>query len=260
MIPEEAELLLPLVKKSGSKAAYLLAYAAPITRKMVPLFNDLTYYAVPSLPTDWNAPLWLRIELGIFAGRLYFDYHEYAHVLEFLGVKDETCKLEEEVEDDDDAADELNVEVVEGGDINKEKIILDVVCEEVSGEEEHNISLPENSIAVPVAVDRKPLTRRPLAFMAEWLSIRRKGQDIAETPMGFICAGKPLHENHPFFLRPEHERTRKEISSAQVGSGNADDEEDDEEKDVVVDNVYDNVYKEEDDEAVPQEVETKEDE
>ena len=26
---------------------------------------------------DWEAPLWLRIEIGVYAGRLYFDFEEY---------------------------------------------------------------------------------------------------------------------------------------------------------------------------------------
>ena len=36
-------------------------------------------------------------------------------------------------------------------------------------------------------------------FLFDWLSIRRKGQDIVQTPMGYICQGRPLNERHPFF-------------------------------------------------------------
>lgn len=43
-------------------------------------------------------------------------------------------------------------------------------------------------------------THNPLAFLLEWLTVCRKGQDIMHTPMGYICQGRPLHENHPFFL------------------------------------------------------------
>ncbi|KAM4067480.1 hypothetical protein HRG_001403 [Hirsutella rhossiliensis] len=37
------------------------------------------------------------------------------------------------------------------------------------------------------------------AFLLEWLTVRRKGQDIMHTPMGYICQGRPLKESHPFF-------------------------------------------------------------
>lgn len=37
------------------------------------------------------------------------------------------------------------------------------------------------------------------AFLLDWLSIRRKSQDITLTPMGYLCMGKALHEMHPFF-------------------------------------------------------------
>lgn len=253
VIPEEAELLMSHVKKSGSQAT-LLTYAAPITRKMVPLFNNLSFHAIPALPLNWVAPMWLRIELGIFAGRLYFSYDEYAHVLDFLGVKsevnvdesnddtgdrqiDDKVMMEEEEANNDDSID---------GYIQKgEKQETDAAEEaEADIEEEISITASEEAVCVPIPVERKPLTRRPLAFLTAWLNMRRKGQDISENPMGFICAGKQLHESHPFFLRPEHEEIRKEISAAHR-SGN-DDEDDEDDKEVVVDNVYENVYREED--------------
>jgi hypothetical protein len=42
-----------------------------------------------------------------------------------------------------------------------------------------------------------------IAFMFDWLTIRRKGQDITMTPMGYLCQGKPLHESHSFFRAAE---------------------------------------------------------
>ncbi|KUJ24466.1 uncharacterized protein LY89DRAFT_663197 [Mollisia scopiformis] len=243
VIPEEAELLLRIVKDSPSRATYLLTYAAPITRKMLH-FNDLKYYTVPALPADWEAPMWLRIELGIFAGRLYFDYQEYTHVLNFLGVKDESGKLEEaEV---DDIGDETDV----GDD------------DDLGDEDEVHSNVSTKELPIVAPVERKIITRRPLAFMAEWLSVRRKGQDISETPMGFICAGKQLLESHPFFLRADYEHTRRGVSTVKIGSGNVEDEDEEEEKEMCVDNVYENVYREEDtfDDAELQEVEVKKDE
>ena len=44
-------------------------------------------------------------------------------------------------------------------------------------------------------------TKTTLAFLMEWLSIRRQGQDITHTPMGYVCQGWTLRSDHPFFLR-----------------------------------------------------------
>lgn len=49
-------------------------------------FNDLTYYTIPALPAGWKAPTWLKIELGMFAGRLYFDFEEYKELCTCLGL------------------------------------------------------------------------------------------------------------------------------------------------------------------------------
>jgi hypothetical protein len=48
-------------------------------------------------------------------------------------------------------------------------------------------------------VHRAPFAEKPVAFLHEWLAIRRKGQDFEHTPMGFITTGKPLSADHPFF-------------------------------------------------------------
>lgn len=112
------------------------------------LFNDIQYYAVPSLPLDWTAPLWLRTELGIYSGRLYFDYSECRYLLDYLGLK--------------------------------------------------TVEAPQ----------KLPFTKKPLAFLQEWLAVRRTGQDFSHTPIGFICQGQKLLENHPFFQRLDNEETR----------------------------------------------------
>lgn len=44
------------------------------------------------------------------------------------------------------------------------------------------------------------LTDNPVNFLLDWLALRRKGQDIMHTPMGYLCQGRPLHESHPFFV------------------------------------------------------------
>ncbi|OJJ73414.1 hypothetical protein ASPBRDRAFT_503222 [Aspergillus brasiliensis CBS 101740] len=41
-----------------------------------------------------------------------------------------------------------------------------------------------------------------MSFMQEWLGLRRQGQDISHTPMGYICQRRPLRVDHPFFAKP----------------------------------------------------------
>ncbi|KAL7927254.1 hypothetical protein ACQKWADRAFT_327147 [Trichoderma austrokoningii] len=105
VIPEEIELLIPMLRLAGSESkVHLIAYAAPITRAMV-AFNQLRYYTLPPIPPDVEFPSWFKVELGILAGRLYMDYDEWhltndymketqadtpissAFLLEWLGVR-----------------------------------------------------------------------------------------------------------------------------------------------------------------------------
>jgi hypothetical protein len=69
---------------------HLLTYAAPITRRMLQ-FNNLDYYAIPPLPYSFKAPIWLKVELGIFAGRLYFEWDEYKELKSYLSIHDPTA-------------------------------------------------------------------------------------------------------------------------------------------------------------------------
>lgn len=43
----------------------------------------------------------------------------------------------------------------------------------------------------------------PAGFLLEWLALRRKGQNIAHTPVGYVCQGRPLHKDHHFFAARE---------------------------------------------------------
>jgi hypothetical protein len=159
IIPEEVEILLPIVRSAQDSPTSLLAYAAPVTRRMLH-FGGLKFYSVPALPQPWEAPMWLKLELGIFAGRLYFDFSEYSAMLDFLGIRHTGGRLEisDEAEDDSDDA---------------------------------------SMSAAPEA--GKVFTRRPLTFLQEWLAIRRNGQNFDQTPMGFVCQGRVLDSSHHFF-------------------------------------------------------------
>ncbi|TVY94359.1 hypothetical protein LAWI1_G000351 [Lachnellula willkommii] len=205
IIPEEAEHIIPLLFDVKDPPTYLLTYAAPVTRKMLLHFNDLKFYSIPNLPSDWEAPLWLKVELGLFAGRLYFDYSEYATLCKFLGVKESAASLEE-IDDDF----ELGPPALDG------------VVEEVA------------------AKSQAVFARKPLTFLHEWLAIRRKGQDFASSPMGQVCQGKPLTSDHTFFMKPEAARTSKDTEHKSVRRSvpvNAP-EEDDAEDDIYDENAF----------------------
>ncbi|TQS35022.1 hypothetical protein Golomagni_04573, partial [Golovinomyces magnicellulatus] len=152
IIPEEAEIILPMLRKK-LYAVHLLTYAAPITQKMLE-FNEFDHYNVPSLPPSWHAPLWLRIEIGILAKRLYFDYSEYDSLIKFLGVKDEQGKI---IENDDN-------------------------------------QFPELSSTITSKIYDSPVgfTTKPLCFLQDWLALRGEGQEFIHTPMGYICQGRPI--------------------------------------------------------------------
>lgn len=51
-------------------------------------FNNFTYYSLPSLSESWKPPPWLSIPLGILAGRLYFEFGEYATLANYLSLAD----------------------------------------------------------------------------------------------------------------------------------------------------------------------------
>ncbi|KAL8860832.1 MAG: hypothetical protein Q9178_002862 [Gyalolechia marmorata] len=96
----EANSLIPLIGETPQPVTYLLTYAAPITKSMV-IFDDLDFFSLPPLPSNWRAPAWLVRDLGIFAGRTYFHYdNQYPAVCEALGLPQpvsETADLDREM-------------------------------------------------------------------------------------------------------------------------------------------------------------------
>ncbi|KAI4253663.1 MAG: hypothetical protein L6R42_007489, partial [Xanthoria sp. 1 TBL-2021] len=82
----EANALVPLIRDTSPSVTHLISYAAPITKAMV-MFDDLDFFAIPQLPPNWRAPESLVRDLGIFAGRTYFDYDkQHSAVCEVLGL------------------------------------------------------------------------------------------------------------------------------------------------------------------------------
>lgn len=153
----EANAVLPLIRRYlETGCTNLIAYAAPVTRGMLD-FDTLQFYTVPNLPDRWRAPAWLVRDLGIFAGRLYFNLQEQGRaVYEFLGLPPPLLALQH-------APTELD-------------------------------SWHELPFDDPTEDHRKPepFSPMPLLFMQEWLAIRRKGQDFSQTMMGELCRGRRL--------------------------------------------------------------------
>ena len=167
--PEEAEAILHMEAGLGKNAIHVLLYAAPATRRMMQ-FNSLDFWAFPSLPRGWNAPAWLKIEVGIFAGRLYFEWCEYGDLCRFLGLTAtrETLRASRH-SDENERSTQANTS---------------------------DPSSPQPDTSLP---KHRLLASNIEAFLNQWLTNRRKGQEVAHTPMGYVAQGKPLDSTHPFF-------------------------------------------------------------
>lgn len=87
IIPEEAERLIPVIRKLDPPGAHLLVYAAPITKGMLQ-FNRANFYSLPKLEGGQELPDKLIIELGILGGRLYFEIDEYEDIVNYLHLQD----------------------------------------------------------------------------------------------------------------------------------------------------------------------------
>lgn len=96
IIPEEAEILIPILRLAIPNAkAHLITYASPITKNMSH-FNSLKYFAIPTLPKNHAFPKWFCLELGIFTGRLYASFDECLEIagyLKTLGRRDDARNM-----------------------------------------------------------------------------------------------------------------------------------------------------------------------
>jgi hypothetical protein len=137
----------------------------------------MPYYAIPALPDTWKPPTWLTVELGILAGRVYFDFHEYEYLCQYLGVEASAGKAE------------ANGKLDLG---SPTLVSLDGVLQHP--ETPPNLDEPEHKVAT--------FTAKPLVFLKDWISLRRT-TDFGHTPMGYVCQSKPLTDDHPFFSKAE---------------------------------------------------------
>jgi hypothetical protein len=204
VIPEEAEIIIPLLREAPDNGVYLITYSAPLTRAMIH-FNDFSYYSIPPIPTTWKPPDWLKTELGILAGRVYFEFDEYHNICDFLEdspKKKETGSLLDTWED-------VSLEIDE--------------CMMI-GEEDEEQDLEPGQI---VDLDKTAANsnKSPVLFLQEWLALRRRGQDFTHTPVGYICQGKVLDADHPFFSRRERRVANVGISDVTKGHEMSDSDE-----------------------------------
>lgn len=153
-------------------------------------FNDLRYYALPEMKDNWKPPQWLIMELGILAGRVYFNFNEYEDICQYFGVSGTEGSQEERI------------------------------TEQTSG-----------------SVDKPMVSGKPLSFLQQWLSLRRKGQDFTHTPMGYVCQGKMLTAEHPFFNSTDNEGRGKGRRDIQYRPSIEDTT--DEAEDSDIDHIYD---------------------
>jgi hypothetical protein len=166
VISEEVEILIPIIRAVEKPKVHLITYAAAVTKNMQH-FNGLSYYVLPPLPVGYTIPEWFSIELGIFAGRLYFNFPECAPLMKYLQLENRT----------------------------------DAETQESDGEHTYTF------------------TKNPFNFLLDWLTLCRKGQDIMRTPMGYVCQGRALHENHPFFLVRSADATEVVMPSVEGRTG-----------------------------------------
>lgn len=166
----EADSIIPLIRDRDPASTHLITYAAPVTRSML-VFDTLNLYTVPSLPANWRAPTWLVRDLGIFAGRLYFDFKDQARaVYQSLGLPPPPPAS---INDNDPFNKPSETDLwhelpFDDGDDSREDV-------HVKGED-------------------PSFCRDPLLFMQEWLAVRRKGQDFSQSMVGQLVRGRRLEE------------------------------------------------------------------
>ncbi|KAH6985583.1 hypothetical protein EDB80DRAFT_550749, partial [Ilyonectria destructans] len=82
--PYEAQELMPQMKTS--KHVFLHVYAPRPNLALLPL-DELKLYTFPHLGADWRLPRYLRLQLNLFAGQLYFDsFDDYTETCEQMSL------------------------------------------------------------------------------------------------------------------------------------------------------------------------------
>ena len=175
----EANAVLPLIRGNSRSPTHLITYATPVTRSML-VFDSLRFYSIPALPEAWRAPAWLVCDLGIFAGRLYFDFKLQSHLLYQA------------------------LDLPSPQSLTKDR--ADVVAE---SELWHVLPYDETT----EDNERQSFSPNPIQFLQEWLAIRRNGQDFSQTMMGELCRGRRLDEEQTSRIEPVESSENREPGS-----------------------------------------------
>jgi hypothetical protein len=135
--------------------------------------------------------MWLKVQIGIFAGRLYFNFDECKHIRESIGLEDEDDDLPENVifeediialEEDDDKE---NVPEEQEILANGSGVSPDVEDSSEAAQENAEVAKEPMDREVAFAERKKTLkaiqTTKTLARLQSWISVRCKGQDITHT-------------------------------------------------------------------------------
>ncbi|OTB13832.1 hypothetical protein K445DRAFT_368338 [Daldinia sp. EC12] len=223
--PEEAEHLIEIIQSAEKEKRViptrLLTYAAPVTRRMMH-FNKLTFYSMPPLPANWQPSEWLTTELGLFAGRLYFEFSEYDSVCRILGIDFSQPGIDELESSETDTTEQYSISSPENS---------SGAPSQNSGECCETVEVPLDATKIKSKSFTPTLTSKPYTFTQEYLAVRRRGQDFTHTPMGFLSSGKPLTKDSPFFRLAD--TTRHSQSLVPVGITQSDDKDRDEAEDMM---------------------------
>lgn len=84
-------------------------------------------------------------------------------------------------------------------------------------------------------------TAKTTNLLFEWLCLRRRGQDIMHTPVGYVCQGRPLDRGHAFFATHHVARTVDDIAVVTGTNGGKERDEDEDEDENEEDEVNDDV-------------------
>ncbi|TLD22632.1 hypothetical protein E2P81_ATG07825 [Venturia nashicola] len=215
--PEEAERLIHICRRMEDPRVHLVNYVPPVTKRMLANFGNLDFHSTPPIPAGFKAPTWLTVQLGLIAGRLYFEWHEYQELRHFLGLTDDDLiDGIDSTEIDDDSSSEEGLAVTEDDEVEEGDAELSEPTKKVERSSGKRI-VSDGSRSSTGKEKIYKFTAKPRAFLLEWTAMRRKQQDIAHSPVGFVAHGKALEETHSFFTKHSDSETVQKM--AMVGSG-----------------------------------------
>lgn len=215
--PEEAEQLIHICRRMEDPRVHLVNYSAPITKRMLANFGNLDFHSTPPMPADFKAPTWLTVQLGLIAGRLYFEWQEYQELRDFLGLTDDDLiDGDGSIEEDDTSSEEEFAAVAEDENVEEGAAELPDPIKKIERTSSKRV-VSDGTRSATTKDKVYKFTAKPRAFLLEWTAMRRKQQDIAHSPVGFVALGKALEETHSFFTKHNDSETVQKM--AMVGGG-----------------------------------------